>query len=192
MLLGPLNIIPAFAAATRERDEAFKRATAITALPIATAVLALLCVSGTLLLAEYRISINAVYLAFAVILLLSALNTIFGKGAHADITGKATPLQTALSPLVAPVIIPAAGVGALLAFVVLSPQYAEGMQAIVIALSVIVVLDFLAMYFHSAIVSVPGLMMLLRLLGDVLVFVQVALAMETMIAALRNLGIAKA
>lgn len=192
MLLGPLNVIPAFATATREKDEAFKRATAIQAVAIAAVVLALLCVAGTSLLAEYEISIDGVYLAVALVLLLSALNTIFGNRPHAHISGKATPLQTALSPLVTPVIIPAAGVGALLAFVMLSPQYPEGMHAIVIALTIIVILDFLVMYFNSAVIGIPGLMMLLQLLGDVLIFVQVALAMETMIAALRNLGIAKA
>ena len=192
MLLGPLNVIPAFAAATREKDEAFKRATAIQAIAIAAVVLALLCVAGTSLLAEYEISIDGVYLAVALVLLLSALNKIFGNRPHAHITAKATPLQTALAPLVTPVIIPAAGVGALLAFVMLSPQYPGGMQAIVVALTIIVVLDFLVMFFNSAVIRIPGLMMLLQLLGDVLIFIQVALAMETMIAALRSLGIAKA
>jgi hypothetical protein len=47
------------------------------------------------------------------------------------------------------------------------------------------------MYFIDQVMKTPGLMIVLTVLGSVLVFVQVGLAMQMILNALKNLGLFK-
>lgn len=187
MLLGPVKIIPAFAKLTHDKDDKFKRALAIRAALIATAVVAFVALAGGSLLVKYHISIDGLRIAGGLVLLVAALNTIFPKAqpqlASAD---NAPPLQLAVSPLATPVIVPPAGVAAILIFMMLAPQNPGTPQAVAIALAIVMGLDFLVMYFNRAIVK-PPVMLVLQLLGAVLIFMQVAIAIETILIALRSL-----
>jgi len=51
------------------------------------------------------------------------------------------------------------------------------------------VLDFLVMYFIDQVMKIPGLMIVLAVLGSVLIFVQVGFAVEIVLTALKNLRI---
>lgn len=190
MLLGPVKLIPAFAGVTRGADEQYRRAAAVRGALIATAAVAVVALIGEDLLVKYRISIDAVRIVGGLVLLLSALNTIFPKTQQQPSgAGTLTPLQLAVSPLATPIIVSPAGVAAILIFMMMTPEFPGLARYVAIALAIIMTLDLLVMYFNSTIMKVPGLMMFLQVLGSVLIFIQGALAIETILIALRHLEV---
>jgi multiple antibiotic resistance protein len=50
-------------------------------------------------------------------------------------------------------------------------------------------LNFLVMFFNDRILSIPGLLPALHLLGGVLIVIQVALAINIVLVAFRTLGV---
>jgi multiple antibiotic resistance protein len=195
VLLGPIKLIPAFAAITRDADEAFRKALAIRGTLIAAVVMAGVALAGSGIVAKYRISLDALRIAGGLVLLLAALGAILSPvPPPAPVPPKAPLAQLAVSPLTVPIIISPAGIAAILIFVTLpseSPGTYPGLyQAVAIALTVIVVLDFLVMFFNSSITHVPGLVLVLQAAGAVLVFIQIALAVEIILAGFHYLGAA--
>lgn len=189
MLLGPLKIIPAFGGLMRGKDLRFKRDTAIRAALVASALCAFVALAGGSLLGRYRISVDAVRLAGAIVLLVSALRSIFTRpdatGADA---GTATPMQLAVSPVALPIIVPPAGIAVILLFMMFAPQYPGLGEAVAICVAAIMVLDFLVMYFIDHVMKAPGLKIALAVIGSVLLFVQVCIAMEMVLTSLKHLG----
>jgi len=189
MLLGPIKLIASFSGLMREADVRFKRDVAIRGTVIAAALCVFVALTGESLLAKYRISIDAVRVSGGLVLLIAALQAIFVKPqASRPSPGTPTALQLAASPVAVPNIVPPAGIAAILIFTMLAPQYPGMIQAVAICLAIILVLDFLVMYFIDLVVKTPGLMIFLAVLGSVLVFVQVSLAIQMMLVALTHLG----
>jgi hypothetical protein len=62
-------------------------------------------------------------------------------------------------------------------------------QAVIICLVIVMLLDFLVMYFIDWVLKTPGLTIVLTVFGSVLVFVQVCLAIQMMLVALVDLGV---
>jgi multiple antibiotic resistance protein len=124
------------------------------------------------------------------ILLISALNAIFPRPESAPPAVESrSALQLALSPLASPVIVTPAGIAAIIVFELLAAQIPGGDRTIVTSLAVVMVLNFLVMFFNGAIVKIPGLGLALQLLGTVLVVVQVALAVQVLLISLEALGL---
>lgn len=192
MLLGPIKLIPSFSAVTRGADSRFKRRVAIWGAVIASLLCAFVALAGETLLRRYRISIDALRISGGVVLLVAALQAIFQK-ARAPSPSSSTPtaIQLAASPVAVPSIVPPAGVAAILLFMMLEPQYPGTPQAVAIALTLMMVLDFLVMYFIDTVMKTPGLMVVLTVLGSVLLFVQVDLAIQIILVALKSLGLIK-
>ena len=189
MLLGPIKIIPIFVALTRSADLPFKRALAIRAALIATGLVLFTVLLGGTLLDKYQLSFNALRIAGGLVLIIAALNTIFRRPQTPHADPNAPVLQLAASPLAIPAIVPSAGVAALLIFVMLAPDY-EGMWlAIALALTIILLLDFLVMYFIDLVMKTPGLMLILQVVGATLIFMQVCIGIEILLRALRDLGL---
>ncbi len=192
LTLGPIKIIPAFAKLTQQASLAFKREVAIKSTLIATAITVLVALLGRNLLGKYGISFDALEIAGGLVLLLSALNVIFPKFQPSPPQSvKPTALQLAISPVATPIVVPPVGIAAILLFVMLDSQYPGIDLAIGKAILTMMVLDFLVMFFIDNVVKVPGLMPTLQVCGAVLVFIQVALAMELIVQALTNLGLFK-
>lgn len=190
MLVGPIKIIPAFAGLTQGADDRFKKGLAWRAALISTAVVAFVALAGGTLLAKYHISINALRIAGGLVLLLAALRTIFPQGETAPRgAGNPTALQLAVSPLATPIIVPPAGIAAILIFSMLGPEVPGIRLAVGIALAIVMVLDYLAMRFTDRIARMMGVMLTLQVLGAVLIFMQVGIAVESVLIALRHLGI---
>lgn len=190
MLLGPLKVISSFAGATRGTDAPFKRSVAIRGALIASVLCLFIALTGQILLAKYQISVDALRLVGGLVLLIAALEVIFPKArAEKPIAGTPTALQLAASPVAVPGIVPPGGVIAILLFAMLSPEYPGMMQAVAISLAVVMVLDFLVMYFIDVVVKTPGLSIVLPVLGSVLIFMQAGLAVEIILSGLRNLGV---
>jgi len=190
MLLGPLKIIPAFLKLTREADREFKRDVAIKASMTATALVAVVVLLGKGLVARYEISLDSVRIAGGLVLLLAALKVVFPgpEPVRAEVA-KPTALQLAISPVAMPITVPPAGVAAILITLLLAPKYPGMGSVIVWGLATMMTLDFLAMYFIDTLAEVPGLLLLLQVLGAVLIFIQIALAIETFLVAFRDLAL---
>jgi multiple antibiotic resistance protein len=190
MLLGPVKLIPSFGGLTRGADGRFKRSVAIRGVVIASALCVFVALAGGTLLGKYRISIDALRIAGGLVLLISALQIIFPK-AHSPSPSSGTPtaIQLAASPVAIPMIVPPAGVAAILIFLLFTPNHPEMPQVIAICLAIMMVLDFLVMYFIDQVMKTPGLTIVLTVLGSVLVFVQAALAINMMLVALKSLGV---
>jgi multiple antibiotic resistance protein len=190
MLLGPVKLIPTFAGLTRGADARFKRDVAIRAAVIASVLCVFVALAGGTLVSRYRISIDALRIAGGLVLLISGLQVIFQKAPPSrPPSGSPSAIRLAVSPLAAPGIVPPAGVAAILICMMLAPQFPGMEQAIAICLVTMMVLDFLVMYFIDQVMKTPGLMIVLAMLGSVLVFVQVGLAIEFILNALRGLGV---
>jgi multiple antibiotic resistance protein len=190
MLLGPIKIIPAFAGLTRGADKRFKRSLAIRGVLIASAICAFVALAGGTLLDKYHISIAALRISGGLVLLIAALQVIFQK-AHPSSPGSGTPaaLQLAASPVAVPVIVPPAGIAAILIGVMLAPEFPGMIQVIAICLAIVMVLDFLVMYFIDRVMKTPGLTIVLTVLGSALIFVQMCLAVEAILNGLGDLGV---
>ncbi|NWG75441.1 MAG: MarC family protein [Rubrivivax sp.] len=190
MLLGPLKIIPAFAGLTRGADVRFKRDVAIRGALTAAVLCAIVALIGGTILDRYRISIDAVRLAGGLVLLIAALQLIFPKKQpQQSVSGTPAAMQLAVSPVAIPMIVPPAGIAAILIMMLLAPQYPGMPQAVAICLAIIMVLNFLVMHFIDQVMKIPGLMLILALLGTILIFVQAALAMQMFVVAFKSLGL---
>lgn len=188
MLLGPVKIIHSFAGLTQGADLRFKRAVAVRAALIASALCAFVLLAGMSLLGKYRIQLDAVRIAGGVVLLISALRTIFIKAPPPTPVVGATPIQLAVSPVAVPIIVPQAGVAAILIFLMQEPSNPGIVPLIVLSVSIMMILDFLVMYFSDTVVKTPGLAIVLSVLGAVLVFIQACLATQMILVGLKFLS----
>lgn len=192
MLLGPIKLIPTFATLTRGTDLPFKRSVAIGGSVIASVLCVFVALVGTSLMSKYHISIDVLRLSTGLVLLLSALLVVFQKAQPIlPVSGTPSPLQIASSPVAVPMIVPPAGIAFILVCMVLAPQHPGMMQAVAICLTIIMTLNFLVMFFIDRIIKTPGLGLVLTVLGSVLVFVQICLAVQTIVNGLQGLGVFK-
>ena len=190
VLLGPIRLISPFARLTKGQPPAFRHSAAAWATLLASAVCLFVVLAGRILVEKYDLSVPALQLSAGLVLLLSALGTIFPSGGLPESTGEAgSPLQLAISPLATPIIVPPVGVAAILVFIMIAPMSADRYQVLAISLSVIMVLNFLVMFFNDRILGTHGLLPALHLLGGVLIVIQVALAINIMLVAFRTLGV---
>ena len=117
MLLGPIKIIPGFLKLTRGAPRSFKREVAIKAALIASGIVAVVALLGNRMLATYGISLDGLRLAGGLVLLISALKLTFPDSEQSSTDGPMpTALQLALSPVALPIIVPPAGIAAILIF----------------------------------------------------------------------------
>ncbi len=190
VLLGPIRLIPAFARLTGGREQAFRRSAAAWGTLFAAAVCLFVSLVGGTLVERYDLSLPALQLTTGLVLLISAMGAIFPRGDAPEAPGVGvSPLRMAISPLAAPAIVPPAGVAMILVSVMVAPQYPDLYGMLAISLGVIMALNFLVMFFNDRILHIPGLLPALQLLGAVLIVIQVALAIDTMLVALGALGV---
>lgn len=190
MLLGPIKILPVFVKLTKDREPAYARKAAIQATVFAFIICLFLMLTSSRTLARYHIHPESLKIAGGLVLLISALRTIFPPP-HQDepAVQSDSPLAIALSPLATPVIVTPAGVAAVMIFVSVAPHEPGMFRAIRIALIAILALDFLTMYFAKAIMRVPLIFPAIRLFGAVMLVVQVAGAVDLIVVALKSLGL---
>ena len=192
VLLGPMKLIPAFGAAVQGLEPKLRRRVAVIAASLAAATCLLLVAIGPSTIGKYQIGLPALQLAGGLVLLIAALRVIFPPAesaqAVAPVGSSQSPWRVAISPLVTPLIVSPAGVAALLIFVTSAPRYPGMYRALAIVLPIIIALDFLVMYFNERIVRLPGLMLGLKLFGEVMIFIQVALGADAIVHGIEMLG----
>jgi multiple antibiotic resistance protein len=190
LTLGPIKIIAPFAKLTQPFPKKFKQEVAIKGTFMASIICFYVVVLGGNMLSHYRISLNALNIAAGVVLLISALETIFPRvRPTTPPLSNPTAIQLAISPVATPIIVPPIGIAAILIFVMISPGSPSMWFIIIKGIVIMLVLNFLVMFYIDRIIKLPIITIILQILGSVLVFLQVALAIETFLKAFRNLGI---
>lgn len=189
MTLGPVKIIGPFAKITKQFPLKFKREVAIKAVIIAAGMCLFAALLGQNLVAKYNISVPALEIGAGMVLLISALNTIFPTSQPSNSpSSEKTALQLAISPVASLIIVPPIGVAVILIAVMVFPDTVGGKLTVIKTLLPVLVLDFLVMYFIDKITKLSWLMLMLQVLGSVLVFLQVALGIQAFLAAFNLLG----
>lgn len=188
MLIGPVKIIPAFAQLTREADREFKRKLAILGAAIAFGIAAFVALAGETFVLRFRISLEALRIAGGLVLLVAVLIVLFSHPRTFELPAvRPSALQLAVSPLAMPVIIPPAGVAAILIFMMLAGRNTAMWRAVALGLVSILILDFLVMFYNDTVMAIPGLLLILQVLGGVLAFLQAALAIQIMIVGFKGI-----
>ena len=184
--LGPLKLLAPFAKYTRGLDKASLRRLALRAIAIAAVAVFAGGLLGMKLLASWHVPTEVVLLAAGLVLLLVALRLVL-EGYGPSPAEPAAP-QAAPSPfLIAfPGIVTPYGIAIVIALLAASTD--AGRTAMILGvLAGVLVLDLLAMLFDHTILRTVG--WLLHILGAVLGVMQVALAIQIMLVALRYLGL---
>jgi multiple antibiotic resistance protein len=192
MLLGPLKLIPMFGKLTQGTELKFKREVAIWGVVIATALCLFVALAGTTLLGKYHISLEALRIAAGLVLAIAALQVIFGEGKPTSpATGNPRAIQLAASPLAVPGIVPPAGVAAILICMMVAQATPGVSHVVAISLAIVLTMDLLVMVFIDQVLKTPGLGLVLTVLGSVLIFIQVGLAIQIILNGLNGLGVVK-
>lgn len=205
LTLGPLKIIPTFAAATRGQGTVERLKVAIKASLVATVLALAIFYGGNHVVIAWRLSTNAIAIAGGTLLFVTALKTITtfslaemppgGPGddfqrrpAHGWRTLFGSLAPPVLSPIAIPATITPIGVVALFYFSAVTSGDAAYQADILIVLLQIMALNFVAMTLAPAILQVIGLPVL-QAIGWVMSALQAALAVQIVLAALRRLQV---
>lgn len=176
-MMGPVGVIPVFAALTGTMDGAARKATARRAALLSLAALALAVFLGVLVLEGWGISRGSLILAAGLIVTLSALQpTLFRQGPPAGEGASVSPGELAASPLAFPAIVSPKAIGVLIIFVAYFPAM-EAKLAVFGVAAAMLVLDYLGMLFAGWFMATVGMVPLL-VLGAVFGVLQVALGVE--------------
>jgi multiple antibiotic resistance protein len=195
VMLGPLKALGPFAKLTRGVDEAAARKVALRASVIATLGGLAAAVVGQKLLQKWNISLPALMLAAGLVLLLVALRQVLAQYAEPDDTPSsgdaptappALPSGLAFSPLAFPTLITPYGAAVLIVLLAASPDRSRDLAILGLFVAVMAV-DLLAMWFARPILARGKAV--LAILGAVLGILQVALAVQILLAAGRLLGV---
>ncbi len=179
-MMGPIGLIPAFAALTAKMDEPDRKAMANRAALLAFISLALAVFVGAAMLESWSISNGSLVFAGGIIVALTAVLPIVGlPGVAAPaVPEKASPQQLAVSPLAFPIIVSPRAVAVLIIFVAYFPTM-EGKLTVVAVAGLMLVLNLVGMRYAHAFMEKVGMTPLL-VLGAVFGVLQVALGVEMM------------
>lgn len=188
-LIGPLGVIPKFAAVTSGLTDSERVRAAILAGVYAALRLSLAVLAGAGSLMKLEIPRPTLIKAAGLILLPLALRSLLeGQRRSPGDPAKAPPSALALSPLAVPTIVSPVAVCVIIIFVAYFPSW-DGRAAILAAVLSIVLLDVLAMLAARRIMALVGTTPLV-LLGAVFGVMQVALALEMIFSGLsRRFGL---
>jgi multiple antibiotic resistance protein len=178
-MMGPIGLIPAFAALTAKLGEEDRRMMANRAAMFAFIALAVAVFMGTVMLSAWSISSGSLIFAGGVIVTLTALQHVFGlHGGGGAPSGEQTPRQIAVAPLAFPTIASPRPIAVLIIFVAAFPT-TEGKLTVLAVGGAVMLLNIWGMrnahWFMEKIGMTP-----LLVLGAVFGVLQVALGVEMM------------
>ena len=184
-LMGPIALLPAFAAATRDAPPALRRRIALVAFAASLGAVSIAVFIGASTMQAWRTTPAALIVAAGVILALTALRNIFGTpSAPSANDGKQPPpsLTTGLTPIAIPGIVTPTGVAVLIIFVSYFPTMAEKI-AIMGAVFAIMLANLGAMLAAHWFMRWIGIAPLI-VLGAVFGVLQVAMGVEMIMSGL--------
>lgn len=180
-MMGPIGLIPAFAALTANMSEPDRLAMARRAAGLGLVALALAVFLGAVMLEAWSISNGSLVFAAGVIVTLAAIVPILQPTGPAPVAQgqHQTPRQLAVSPLAFPIMVSPKAVAVLIIFVAYFPT-ASGKITVLVTAAVMIALNLLGMrYAHIFMVRIG--MTPLLVLGAVFGVLQVALGIEMML-----------
>jgi multiple antibiotic resistance protein len=187
--LGPLKILGPFTQLTREADEATMRRIAVRAFVLAVIAVVVGGFAGRALLENWGVSASAMLLSGGIIFALVGLSLVLEQ--YQPVHPAPPPLppvpMAAAMRIAFPTVVTPYGIAALI--VVLANSRDAGRTAGILAiLLTVMVLNLLAMLYARRIMG-GVTVMVLQIVGAVLGVLQVALAVEMILRALRELGV---
>lgn len=178
-MMGPIGLIPAFAALTARMDEPTRRAVARRAALMGLIALIVAVFLGAVMLDAWSISKGSLMLAGGVIVTLTALLPIAsvggGHGGSSDSSSQ-SPMQLAVTPLAFPTMVTPKAIAVLIIFVAFFPT-TEGKIAVASVAALMMLLNLVGMRYAHAFMEKIGMIPLL-VLGAVFGVLQVALGIE--------------
>jgi multiple antibiotic resistance protein len=195
LTLGPFNLLGPFSSMTRGRDDAFKRRLAVQGTAVAAVALAFAATLGARTLRDWGVSTEALLLTVGIILFLVALRLVLQQYEPPKSPTEASPSAPvpdvsalAFFPLAFPTIATPYGLGVLV--VLLRLRESNTVVAEILALTAIVLLaDLLAMLFQDRILKFRLVGSSVAIAGAVMGVLQISLAIEVMVFALRRMGV---
>ena len=188
--LGPLKLLGPFVQQTRELEPAALRAIALRAFVLGSVAAVVGGYVGMLLAHKWHLSLPAIEITAGLILLLVALGIVmsaYGPPPEAAQPLPAAPMAATLR-LTFPQVLTPYGIAVVIALLAAAHGDTERQTLIFALLIAVMVLNLLAMLYARSIMR--GVMLLiLQVLGAVLGVLQVALAIQIMLGALRQLGV---
>ena len=187
--LGPLKILGPFAQLTRETDEATMRKIAVRAFVLAVIAVVAGGFAGRALLENWGVSASAMLLSGGIIFALVGLNLVLEQYQAAHPVPPPLPGEpmVAAMRITFPTVVTPYGIAALIV-VLTNSRDAERTGAILALLLAVMVLNLLAML-HARRIMGGVTIMVLQIIGAVLGVLQVALAIDMILRALRELGV---
>lgn len=180
-MMGPIGVIPLFAALTAGLDQPTRNAMALRASLLSLAALAVAVFIGAAVLEGWGISRGALIMAAGLIVTLSALQPLLQqqKPARPSNAVDANPRDLATSPIAFPGIVSPRAIAVLIIFVAYFPAL-DARLAIFAVAGGMLVLDYLGMRSAAWFMSTIGMVPLLVLVA-VFGVLQVALGVETLV-----------
>ena len=187
--LGPLKLIGPFAHATSTADAKTVRQIAVRAFVLSTICAVAAGFVGRFVLSNWQVTLPALTLTGGIILFLVALRQLLQQyeALHPPLAeSAAAPMAIALK-LTFPVVLTPYGLAAVIALFAASTGSAR-VEVILAMLLIVMVLNLVAMLYAHRILNGPTVLVL-QAVGAVLGVLQVALSVQIMIRALRELGV---
>jgi multiple antibiotic resistance protein len=182
-MMGPIGVIPAFSALSAKMSIDERRAMANRAALLAFIALVVAVFVGATMLDSWSISRGSLIFAGGVIVLLTALQHIFGETGGSGKSGAGapprTPQELAVTPLAFPTIASPRPIAVLIIFVAAFPTI-EGKLTVVAVGALMMVLNIIAMRNAQWFMEKVGMTPLL-VLGAVFGVLQVALGVEMLV-----------
>lgn len=193
LTLGPIKTVPAFFAMAQNQAPAATRGLALKGTMAATAVSLVIALVMTGVAARWRISADDLRLAGGLLLFVASLETIgrFSRPAppqSAPPEPAPPPNHPAITPLAIPTIITPWGVTAILFFSELTYNDPKMFATVIGILLLIMLLNLVGMLLARQIIAVVG-MITFQVLGWIFAVLQAGLAVDAVIASLRNLAL---
>jgi multiple antibiotic resistance protein len=185
--LGPMKMLGPFAQQTQSLDPAALRKITLSSFGIGLVALLVGGYVGKLLAATWHLSVPAIAIATGIIFFLVAIDLVLSPYS----ASQSAPAQLPSDPMLAmfrvtfPLLVTPYGIAAVIALLVASRDTGRTVW-IFVMLVVVMVLNLLAMLNIRHIMSGP-VRLVLQILGSILGVLQVAFAVQIVIAGLRNL-----
>lgn len=199
LTLGPIKVIPAFAALVGDATPKQVWTVALRGIAWATGISLFIAFGVTRVQESWQVSLDAIRIAGSILLFMSAAATISQVtrpqapvAVPAPSTLDAAALRrAAFMPVAIPIIVTPWGVVAILLFMRLAEREPGGVAGVVGVLLVVMALNFAGMLFARRVMKTVGFATF-QLLGWIFGIMQCGLAVQVMLISLRSLGIVPA
>jgi multiple antibiotic resistance protein len=184
-LMGPIGVIPRFAAITGGVEADARRRIAFLAGAASLVAILIAITLGAWMLGRFQIDKGSLVIAAGLVLLVASLRNIYPPApSSAEAAGGASRVPIAVSPIAVPGVVTPSAVGVLIIFAAYFPSF-DAIAAIFGAVLGIMALNVAAMIYAQAFMARIGMAPLV-VLGAVFGILQVALAIQMIVSGART------